>query len=252
MRAILTYHSIDPSGSPISCHPDVFDRHVAWLASGRTRVTTIPELLALPASEDAVAITFDDAFANFEEFAAPRLRRHGLPVTLFVVADRVGATNAWGGAPENGIPHLPLLDWSSLARLHENGVTVGAHTRTHCDLTRLPADAVERELRGSADAIQQRIGDRPSVFAYPYGRFDAQSARIASTVYSYSCTTELRVIDAHAAPAALPRLDMYYFQQPGYLESWGSRRFTRYVALRRGLRRLRRTAAAAARMLPSS
>ena len=30
MRAILTYHSIDASGSPISCAPDAFGRHVSW------------------------------------------------------------------------------------------------------------------------------------------------------------------------------------------------------------------------------
>ena len=40
MRAILTYHSIDESGSPISVDPDAFRRHVRWLASGRVRVTT--------------------------------------------------------------------------------------------------------------------------------------------------------------------------------------------------------------------
>ena len=34
MRGILTYHSVDPSGSPISIDEKAFRAHVAWLASG--------------------------------------------------------------------------------------------------------------------------------------------------------------------------------------------------------------------------
>ena len=245
VRAILTYHSIDCSGSPISCHPDAFERHVEWFRSGRVRVTTIPDLLALPPAVDAVAITFDDGFVNFEDIAAPRLLQHGLPVTLFVVADQTGRTNAWDGRPAPGIPHLPLLDWPSLARLQARGVTLGAHTRTHRDLTHLAPAAVAEEVRGSADVIEQRTGTRPSLFAYPYGRFDADTAAIVSSVFRYGCTTEFRVLGPQITPAALPRLDMYYFQQPEKLASWGTPRFDRFVALRRGLRRLRRSAVAA-------
>lgn len=250
MRAILTYHSIDASGSPISCHPDAFERHVAWFRSGRVRVTTVPELVTLPPSVDAVAITFDDAFVNFAEVAAPRLLEHGLPVTAFVVADQTGMTNAWDGTPERGIPHLPLLDWSALARLHERGVTIGAHTRTHRDLTQLRPHAVDSEVRGSAEAVHKQIGTRPSVFAYPYGRFDRDTAAVVSRVFPYACTTEFRVLEPEITPAALPRLDMYYFQHPGRLERWGTPGFNRFVAFRRGLRDLRRTATAATRMLP--
>src|SRR5262245_46283197 len=119
MRAILTYHSIDDSGSPISVRPDAFERHVEWLASGLVRVTTMERLLEVPASEHAVAITFDDGFENFRDVAAPRLLAHGFPVTLFVVSGRIGRTNSWGGCREPGIPELPLLDWPALRRLQE-------------------------------------------------------------------------------------------------------------------------------------
>ena len=97
MRAILTYHSIDASASPISVSKEVFASHVEWLATGRVRVTTVDELLRLPDSADAVALTFDDGFENFGEIAAPALARHALPSTLFIVSDYVGRTNAWGG-----------------------------------------------------------------------------------------------------------------------------------------------------------
>ncbi len=239
MRAILTYHSIDPSGSAISVHPDTFAQHVRWLTSGRVTVTTIDDLVGLPATVDAVAITFDDGFVNFREVAAPRLLAAGLPVTLFVVGDRVGTTNAWDGCPDRGIPHLPLLDWPALARLQEMGVVLGAHSRSHTDLTRLNQTAVEDEVHGSRDVIERETGRRPSAFAYPYGRLNDTVAGIVADAFSYACTTEFRTLDDVAASIRLPRLDMYYLKRKRRLESWGSAEFRRFVRIRRQVRRLR-------------
>ena len=167
MKAILTYHSIDSSGSPVSCDPESFERHLCFYSSGRVRVTTLTDLVSLPDDADAIAITFDDAFVNFGEYAAPRLLDRGLPVTAFVVSDHVGGTNAWGGSAERGIPHLPLLAWPRLRALSASGVDLGAHTRTHCDLERVEDDRLEDEVRGCADVMAQETGIRPDTFAYP-------------------------------------------------------------------------------------
>ena len=45
MRAILTYHSIDDSGSLISVAPAVFRSHVQWLTSGRVRALSLEDLI---------------------------------------------------------------------------------------------------------------------------------------------------------------------------------------------------------------
>ena len=242
MRAILTYHSIDASASPVSCDPATFERHVRWLASGRVEVTTIERLLTLPADADAIAITFDDGFVTVKDVAIARLLAYGLPSTVFVVTDHAGRTNAWRGQPERGIPHLPLLDWPALARLREDGVTLGSHSRTHPDLTRLSASAVEDEAGGSLEMIQQKTGVRPTVFAYPYGRVDVKTAAIVAGVFRYACTTEFLALDGAVAPARLPRLDAYYLRRPEILESWGTPAFERFVRRRWRLRWLRRAA----------
>ncbi len=240
MRAILTYHSIDPSGSPVSLPAPAFERHVRWLRSGRVRVLSVGELVAAPSDEPAVAITFDDGFANFGEIAAPRLADAGLPCTLFVVSDHVGRTNAWNGIVATGIPHLPLLDWDALRRLTAQGVVIGAHTRTHPDLTAIGASAVRAELRGSADVIERELGRRPDVFAYPYGALDAEVAAAAEVEFRWSCTTEFAVLGHHDARARLPRLDAFYFQDPRRLDAFGTPAFARFVRRRHALRRLRR------------
>jgi peptidoglycan/xylan/chitin deacetylase (PgdA/CDA1 family) len=247
VRAILTYHSIDDSGSPISCRRDAFVRHVAWFASRRVRVVGIAELLAMPPSADGLAITFDDAFENFTEFAAPRLLAHGLPVTLFPVTDRVGHSNTWSRGAN--VPALPLLTWDGLADLHGKGVSIGSHTRTHPHLTRISRSALYDEVQGSAELIAKAIGAHPSVFAYPYGSVDATVAGVVARTYAHACTTEFQVIDGGVQAAWLPRLDAFYFQQPGRLELWGTPTFGRFVERRQRLRRIRRAPAAIARGL---
>jgi peptidoglycan/xylan/chitin deacetylase (PgdA/CDA1 family) len=244
MKAILTYHSIDPSGSPISVDAPTFRRHIRWLASGAVRVVGIPELLALPPSIAAVALTFDDAFATFGTAAAPLLMEHALPATLFVVTDYVGRTNAWEARPSQSVPTLPLLGWHALARLAEQGITLGAHTRTHPDLTRLPATAQRDEIAGSVERLTAETGQRPKLFAYPYGRVNDDVATIAAESCTWACTTELRALGAVERPQRIPRVDMYYFRAPTRLESWGSPRLQRYLWLRSQARRMRRGFAA--------
>jgi len=239
MRAILTYHSIDSSGSPISVSAAAFARHVAWLASGRVRVTSVGELLTLPDTADAVAITFDDAFRNFGDVAAPLLQAHGLPATVFMVADHAGGTNAWGRSPDRGIPELPLLDWEALARLPEHGVTIGAHSRSHRPLAMLRGLELEEEIVGGVRVIAERIGRAPIGFAYPYGSTSDAAAALVRANYAWGCTTELRRLGSDDERALLPRLDMYYFREPGRIERWGTPRFTYYLHLRSGARLLR-------------
>jgi peptidoglycan/xylan/chitin deacetylase (PgdA/CDA1 family) len=232
MRAILTYHSIDDSGSPISVSEASFRRHVEWLASGVVRVRPLAELLCGPVETDAVALTFDDGFRNFAETAWPLLREHGLPATLFVPTGHVGETNTWPGGPDPGIPTLPLVDWDTLGRLAGEGLALGSHGRRHHDLRTLDAARLADELDRSAEALERTTGERPRTFAYPYGYLNDAVVQAVRDRFELACTTELRVLDPEDDPLRLPRLDAYYFRAPGGLESFGSPRFRAYLWLR--------------------
>lgn len=239
MRAILTYHSVDPSGSPISIEADVFRRQVEWLASGRVQVVSLDQVLSLPADTLAVALTFDDGFANFATEAAPLLRDRGLPATLFVVTGHVGRDNRWRGRGDEGVPLLPLLDWDELGRLRETGVTLGAHTRTHPRLTRLDGPMLEAELAEPADEMERRLGQPPEGLAYPYGSVDDRVARATAARYRWACTTELRPLGKADSRHRLPRIDARYLQDPARLPSWGSAGFRAWLWCWRQGRRLR-------------
>ena len=239
MRAILTYHSIDSSGSPISLSEQAFHAHTRFLGSGRVSVVPLADLPAVPEDKDAVAITFDDGFLNFTTSGLPALSHMGLPATIFVVSDSVGGTNAWGGREAPGIPTLPLMGWQDLHNAASAGFEIGAHTRHHADLTTLPPAQLEDEIAGCVERIFAELGQRPRRFAYPYGAVNETVAGVAREAFEQSVTTELRPVERDDDRALLPRLDAWYFRDAGQLEDWGSPAFRRRVWLRAQGRRVK-------------
>lgn len=239
MKAILTYHSVDETGSVISIDERTFRRHVHWLASGRVRVVPLDALASLPEEVDAVAITFDDGLESFGRVAAPVLREHGLPATLFVVTDAVGTTNVWRGQRDAGIPVFPLLDWDALGLLAADGVAIGAHTCTHPNLASLDADSATREIVASKARLARELGVQATTFAYPYGGVSTAARDVVAREFHYGVTTRLAMLAAHDEPARLPRLDSYYLRAPGTLEAWGTARFRMRMGLLAGARSVR-------------
>lgn len=240
MRAILTWHSVDSSRSVVSVPPRRFAKQVRWLASGAVAVVPVAELFSRTERGPTVALTFDDGFANFAAVAWPLLRDHGLPVTLFIPTSRVGGTNRWGAMPGGAMPTLPLMDWETLGRLAEEGVELGAHGRTHADLTGVSDCQLEDEVAGSVEDLTRQTGRRPDGFAYPYGRCDDRVVAAARRACGWACTTTLGPVHEGDDFHRLPRLDTYFLRGPGRLASFGSRGFRWYLAVRAEVRRLRR------------
>jgi peptidoglycan/xylan/chitin deacetylase (PgdA/CDA1 family) len=162
-----------------------------------------------------------------------------LPLTLFVVSGHTGRTNAWGGRQAPGIPELPLLGWHALGALVEQGATIGAHTRSHPQLSSLSADDLDRELEGGQADVHRHLGVRPMDFAYPYGDEDNRVRQAARKYYARAYSTEFRVLGEADDVMSIPRLDAYYFQRKGALEAWGTAAFSRKVAWCRFRRRVR-------------
>jgi peptidoglycan/xylan/chitin deacetylase (PgdA/CDA1 family) len=240
MRAVFTYHSIDPSGSVISVHPAAFRRHVAELVETGAAIVSLPQLLATPPGTDAIALTFDDGFVNFATEAWPILADAGVPVTVFVVSDRVGRTNAWNDGVAPAIPELPLLDWDAIGRLAEEGVTIGSHTRTHPNLRTAP-ERVQDEVAGAAETIRREIGQPVEGFAYPFGSYDDRAVAAVRGAHRFACTTELAVLGDPTDPYRIPRLDAYYYRRPGFIARFGSPSFRRHLWVRAAARQVRQS-----------
>lgn len=237
MRAILTWHSIDDSGSVISTPPAELRRQLVWLAESGIEVLDLESLLVSRAAR-AVALTFDDAFENFVTRAWPLLLELDLPATVFVPTGHVGRTNAWeSGGP---LPELPILQWEALARLAEAGLSLGSHSVSHPDLRRLDDATLREEIAGAAARIRSETGREARAFAYPFGAVDDRVAARVGEQHPLAVTTEFRTLDAPGNALRLPRLDAFYFKRVGRLETFGTKAFERFVDTRRRLRRARR------------
>jgi peptidoglycan/xylan/chitin deacetylase (PgdA/CDA1 family) len=236
--AILTYHSIDDSGSVISMPPATFRRHMNFLAEAGVPVVPLAQALTQPGS---VAITFDDGFANVIDHAVPVLAQHNFPATIFLVANYCGRQNNWPGQSYDKASILPLMSWEQAAALPKS-ITLGAHTVNHPDLARLDPAECERELRECRDQIEHRLGRPPRWLAYPYGSSSAQVQQIASRYFDLAVGTTLRFLPAHPNPMDLPRIDTYYLRDPFPIERLLTPMGSAYISVRNLLRQLRQLA----------
>ncbi|MEO6051263.1 MAG: polysaccharide deacetylase family protein, partial [Pyrinomonadaceae bacterium] len=92
---ILTYHSIDESGSVISTAPDVFRQQMKFLKEANWNVVSLSELACLflnktPLKSQTAVLTFDDGFRNFYTTAFPILEEYNFKATVFLVTDYCG------------------------------------------------------------------------------------------------------------------------------------------------------------------
>ena len=234
---ILTYHSLDSSGSVISVHPATFRQQIEFLIESGARIVPLGAARDTPGS---IAITFDDGFRNFFEHAFPVLREFRVPATVFVVSGYCGRHNDWPSQPRNdGVVTADLMSWSEVEELSRAGIEIGAHTVTHPRMSRLSNADVEEELSRCRAAIEDRTGRRVGSFAYPYGESTPEVRAAVRRQFQWACGTRLAYLTPESDAVDLPRIDMYYLQKRFWFEGLRHRRGSAYLSARGLLRGLR-------------
>jgi peptidoglycan/xylan/chitin deacetylase (PgdA/CDA1 family) len=241
---VLTYHALDRSGSVVSTDPAWFAETLQALHESGFRTVDLDEWIAegRPMAERQFALTFDDGLRSIRH-AAGLLDRYQFRATAFLVTGRMGGDNGWPGQPV-GIPRAPILDWSELDELQAAGFRFAAHTRTHRRLDRLDGAALDEELRGSRDEIEQHLGQPCRLLAYPYGIGTTRVCREAERHFSAAFGTRLD----HASPCQdlfnLSRIDAYFLRSRNLLERLIRGNWKSHLLVRRTLRRVRSVAMA--------
>jgi len=210
MKAIITFHSIDESGSVLSYPADTFSRLLDALNRSGLPVLGLDELLHAD-TKNGIALTFDDGMRSLFTRALPILRDYAVPAHLYLTTGALGKTNRWPTQPEEA-PGFDMLNWEEVEHLHEAGVMIESHTHTHPDMRELTPGKMEEECNIADDLIADRLGRRPQYFAYPYGYKNDRVCDFARRRYRATVTTELRMLGGQEDSAKLPRLDSYYLQ----------------------------------------
>jgi len=138
---------------------------MAYLTA-RWRVISLGELLevregrrSLPAR--AVMVTFDDAYEDFAEHAWPTLRRHGVPVTMFVPTAYPGepARVFWWDRLHAAITATPLQEAHTPVGRFPLG-TGPERARAHRELCEAVSRARHADAGALVDEVERSLGGR--------------------------------------------------------------------------------------------
>jgi peptidoglycan/xylan/chitin deacetylase (PgdA/CDA1 family) len=114
------------------------------------------------------------------------------------------------GLEDEDIRMHSTMTWEELQELSRQGVLFGSHTQTHQILTKLSADAVERELMDSKQALGERLGQPCLALAYPNGDWSQNvRASVAKAGYRLAFRNDPGVWTADTDPLLIPRVNMW-------------------------------------------
>jgi peptidoglycan/xylan/chitin deacetylase (PgdA/CDA1 family) len=214
---VLCYHAVsDNWPSPLAVTPDQLERQLGLLVRRGYRGETFERAVTAPTASRTLAVTFDDGYRSVLSHARAVLERLGLPGTVFVPTDLVGARAplSWPGIDHwIGGPHedeLVGLSWDELASLHASGWEIGSHTCSHPRLSCLDDSELWRELRDSRRACEERLGACRTL-ALPYGDGDA---RVLPAAADAGYTAVAGLPSRRASSPGWPRVGVYSADGP--------------------------------------
>ena len=159
---IMMYHHINDSDDWFATSESSLAAQMDWLAANGYVSVVAGDLTAAltidaPLPERPVMLTIDDGNRTDLVFAAT-LARHGYRGVYF-----------W--------PDTSPLSEAEMVDLAAQG-EIGAHTRTHPDLSTLARAEQRAEMDENARRLRSITGQPVGTFAYPYGRFDEASPEV--------------------------------------------------------------------------
>jgi peptidoglycan/xylan/chitin deacetylase (PgdA/CDA1 family) len=166
--AVLAYHSIGNADTETAIPEASFEEQLLLLKKQGSSFVSLSDIVAwrkgsgvLP--RHAVAITFDDGYADFETVALPILKRLEIPVTLFMVGDPEASRKTFHNT-------ILVLSPEALARVQASPlVSVEYHSLTHSNLSTLHGDDLKRECQSTFPS---------RFFAYPGGNHSAEAVAV--------------------------------------------------------------------------
>jgi peptidoglycan/xylan/chitin deacetylase (PgdA/CDA1 family) len=183
---ILTYHQITAEVPPANLRFAVslnqFKRQMRYLHENGYASLSLTEMLCRSDSvrsqwRKTFVLTFDDGYENFYTLAYPILRSHGFTATVFLITDKIFKQNDPKREADNR-----YLTWEQIELLHKDDFSFGSHTCSHAMLTKLPRDAIQRELVNSKACLEARLGQEIPWLSYPYAASNSEIQNMSQEI----------------------------------------------------------------------
>jgi len=170
---VLLYHRVaDDARDNLTAGIAQFEKNMKWV-SENCQLVSIEEVLSMrvvsSSSRPLVAVTFDDGYLDNYAYAAPILRRYGVPAAFFVSTGIVNSDKSFPHDVRRNNPALQKMSWNQLREMRQWGFTIGSHTVNHIDCAAEPEEIVWRELMQSREDLKAELDISRPILAYPYG-----------------------------------------------------------------------------------
>lgn len=162
---VLMYHHVNTPEKAtegkygyLNVTPDTFDKQMAYISSKGYTTISPSDLLnffnsgtKLPSK--SILLTFDDAYADFDDQAVPIINKYGFKATLF--------------APTGLLENPGYLTWSKISGLGSS-IYIGNHTWSHHNIA-TKKEIIVKEVATAKTQLTEHGLDPLKIFAYPYG-----------------------------------------------------------------------------------
>lgn len=178
-----------------------FEEHLQYLKDNKIEVVTLGEAVQLirgnkKLTKKTVVLTIDDGYESFLSNGMPLLRQYGFKATLFVNTATVGKSG--------------FINWQQLRQLRKEGIEIGNHSHSHAHFVDAePGDREEvfsSDLEQSSQIFFRELGEKPSLFSYPYGEYTDTMVEVVKEKGFIAATAQNSgVISTFSNLYALPR-----------------------------------------------
>jgi peptidoglycan/xylan/chitin deacetylase (PgdA/CDA1 family) len=169
----------------------------------------LDELLSEEEVDNKLRISFDDGYDGLYKLFLEYLKPRSIPFTIFMTAGFIGRQADWDYKPKPS-NHLTLEQLKELAA--SDLVTIGSHSMTHPDLTRLSGEQLTYEIMESKKTLEELIGVEVTCFSYPFGRFNHSVIdKVKKAGYKMAFCGVPFKLDEENIIFSIPRIPLYLF-----------------------------------------
>lgn len=166
---VLLYHVVLPEPDPKNDYQyklSEFEKEMEYLhENGYTTLSADEYLDILDGKKEVpdkpVLITFDDNTADFTKYVMPVLQRYGMKAIQFTVS-------GWVDGQWN-------MSADEMNAIDAYGIDVLNHSVSHPWMAELSREEQRAEIADAGVALEQLIGKKQGIFAYPYGSYNADT-----------------------------------------------------------------------------
>lgn len=178
---ILCYHGVLDEAwglKGLFVKVDEFEAQMKYLSENGYTTLFVSELPKANLYKKPIVLTFDDGYLDVYTNAYPILQKYNLKANLYIISsyfDGVYMTTDM----------VKELSKSSL-------IEIGSHTITHVALSSVTdEEELEHEIRDSKLTLEELIGKKIDVLAYPTGAYNDKVLELTKKYYKYGLSTKV-------------------------------------------------------------